>query len=172
MLELYEPKLEDYWYEQELLSDPDTMSYNAGWDVSYFGYNYDTGCIDFPTHRWQDNYNKRHSNNNYFFYLKDNNNYVGTACYYLEDNKWNCSIVIEHKFRSKGYGKEGLKLLCSKAFRDNRIQELYDTFEVDRTRTNIFAELGFKTNSKTNSKRFNKDIVIVEVKLNKEDFVR
>ena len=34
-LELYIPKIEDYWYEEKIQSDPKTMSYNAGWDVSY-----------------------------------------------------------------------------------------------------------------------------------------
>jgi len=47
VLELYIPKLEDYYYEQKLLSDKDTMNYNAGYNVSYKGYHYDTGCIDF-----------------------------------------------------------------------------------------------------------------------------
>lgn len=48
MLELYIPRLEDLQYEEKLQSDPDTMSYNAGYDVSYYRYHYDTGCIDFP----------------------------------------------------------------------------------------------------------------------------
>lgn len=47
MLELYIPRLEDLWYEEKLQSDPDTMSYNAGYDVSYYRNHYDTGCIDF-----------------------------------------------------------------------------------------------------------------------------
>ena len=45
---LYIPKLEDYWYEEKIKSDPLSMSYNSGYDVSYYGYHYDTGCIDFP----------------------------------------------------------------------------------------------------------------------------
>ena len=44
---LIEPKLEEYYYEQKLLSDKQTMSYNAGYDVSFSGYHYDTGRIDF-----------------------------------------------------------------------------------------------------------------------------
>lgn len=48
MISLYIPKVEDYWYEEKLQSDPNTMSYNAGYDVSYYEYHYDTGCIDFP----------------------------------------------------------------------------------------------------------------------------
>ena len=37
-LELYVPKLEDLWFYQKMMSDPETMSYNAGWDVDYDGY--------------------------------------------------------------------------------------------------------------------------------------
>ena len=47
-IELVIPKLNQYSYEQKLESDSKTMSYNAGYDVSYFGYHYNTGCIDFP----------------------------------------------------------------------------------------------------------------------------
>ena len=42
MLKLYIPKIEDYWYEEKLQSDEDTMSYNAGYEVSYFGYHYNS----------------------------------------------------------------------------------------------------------------------------------
>lgn len=45
------PDLNEYGYEQQLESDPLSMSYNAGYDVSYPGYHYDSGCIDFPEER-------------------------------------------------------------------------------------------------------------------------
>lgn len=35
------------------------MSYNKGYDVSYYGYHYDTGCIDFPKEKWEETYNKK-----------------------------------------------------------------------------------------------------------------
>ena len=63
---LYVPKLEDYWYEQKVQSDPLSMSYNAGYDVSYYGYHYDTGCIDFPKDRWEITFNKRIKENTYY----------------------------------------------------------------------------------------------------------
>ena len=47
-LELYIPKLEDLWFFQKMTSDPETMAYNAGWDVDYDGYHRDTGCVDYP----------------------------------------------------------------------------------------------------------------------------
>ena len=65
------PKLREYFYEQKLENDSNTMSYNAGYDVSYYGYNYDTGCIDFPEEKWEDTYKKRIKENKYFAYIKD-----------------------------------------------------------------------------------------------------
>lgn len=58
-LSLYVPKLEDFWYEEKLESDPLTMDYNAGYDVSYYGYHYDTGCIDFPKECWKSVFDRR-----------------------------------------------------------------------------------------------------------------
>ena len=58
-IELIKPSLKQYYYEAKLQSDPLTMSYNAGYDVSYFGYHYDTGCIDFPKEKWKGTFNKR-----------------------------------------------------------------------------------------------------------------
>lgn len=54
-LSLYVPELKDYWYEAKVQSDPESMSYNAGYDVSYFGYHYDSGCIDFPKEKMERN---------------------------------------------------------------------------------------------------------------------
>ena len=36
-LELYIPRLEDLWFYQQMTSDPETMAYNANWDVAYDG---------------------------------------------------------------------------------------------------------------------------------------
>lgn len=41
-IELIVPKIEEYYYEQKLNEDPNTMDYNAGYDVSYYDYHYDT----------------------------------------------------------------------------------------------------------------------------------
>lgn len=166
-LKIYIPKLEDYWYEQKLQSDPDTMSYNAGWDVSYDGYHYDTGCIDFPKSKWEDTFNKRKNENKFFAYLKDTNinEYVGYINYHYNENenKYYCGILIESKYRGKGYSKTGLKLLCDYA-KEHGVTELYDDFEIDRNGIKIFEDLGFKIVNKYNAKRFNKDIEIVVVK--------
>ena len=157
MLQLYIPKLEDYWYEQKIQSDKDTMSYNAGYDVSYSGYHYDTGCIDFPKEKWLEIYNKRINENRFFAYLKDTNTnkFVGYVNYqYNKDyNTYECGIVIEANKRGKGYAKEGLKLLCEHA-KKNGIKSLYDNFEKDRLGIEIFEQLGFKVYEETTWNKF------------------
>jgi len=167
MLTLYMPKLEDFWYEQKLQNDPKTMEYNAGYDVSYHGYHYDTGCIDFPQTRWQEVYDKRINENRFFAYLRDleTNDFVGYVNYHLNknDNRYECGIVIEAKHRGKGYSKEGLKLLCEKAKADG-IDYLYYNFEKERPGIKVFLDLGFKILEETKWKKFGKDVVGIIVK--------
>ena len=167
MLTLYVPKLEDYWYEQKLQSDPKTMEYNAGYDVSYYGYHYDTGCIDFPKERWQLSYDRRIKEKRYFAYLKDlsTNEFVGYVNYHYNKNedKYECGIVIESIHRGKGYAKEGLKLLCCHA-KENGIKALYDNFEKNRDGAKVFFDLGFKIVEETTWKKFGKDVIGIIIK--------
>lgn len=169
---LIEPKLEEYYYEQKLLSDPNTMNYNAGYDVSYDGYDYDTGCIDFPESKWINDFEKRKVGNRFFAYIKDINlnQYVGYVNYHYNknDDRYECGIVIEGKHRNKGYSKIGLKLLCEEAFK-NGINELYDNFEKDRENTlKVFESIGFKIIEETKWKKFGEyvDGVVVCIKKN------
>ena len=168
-LELYVPKLEDYWFEELMESDPETMSYNAGYDVSYYGYHYDTGCIDFPRDRWIITYERRVNENRYFAYLKDKNTneYVGYCNYhYVEaEKRYECGIVIYSKFRGKGYAKAGLRLLCNEA-KKNGVKEMYDNFEIDRGNTlKVFESVGFKVAEEQIWKKFGKDVKGVLVKI-------
>ena len=166
-ISLYIPSVDDYWYEEKIQSDPLTMSYNAGWNVSYDGYHYDTGCIDFPKDKWKNMFEKRKDKNRYFAYIKDNdlNEFVGYVNYQLNDNKYDCGILIEAKYRGKGYSKDALKLLCDTA-RSNGICELYDGFEIDRGNTlDIFKSVGFEVISRDIVKKNNKDIESVTVRI-------
>lgn len=166
-LEIYIPKLEDYWYEQKIQSDPKTMSYNAGWNVNYDGYHYDTGCIDFPEEKWNITFEKRKNSNKFFAYLKhiEKDEFVGYINYQFNENenRYECGILIESIFRGQGYAKEGLQLLCNRA-KENGITELYDDFEYNRNGVKAFADVGFKILDKYNWKKFNKDIEIIVVK--------
>lgn len=164
---LKEPDLKNYWYKQKLLSDPLTMSYNAGWDVSYTGYYYDTGCIDFPEENWEISYKKAQVSNNYFAYIvkKDDDTYVGYINFHWNDTnkKYECGILIEKSYRKKGYGKEALELLFEVA-KKYGVDYLYDSVEKNRSGLQMFLELGFKVVNNYSSKRFNKDIEVIVVR--------
>lgn len=174
-LVLIKPELKDYWYEQKLNEDKDTMSYNAGYDINIEGYDYDTGIILFPKERWRVLYDKRKNNNRMFYYIKDNkiDEFIG-YCNYQYDNdakRYECGIVIEASKRGKGYSKEALKLLLLDAFK-NKVDTLYDNFEIDRKGTlKLFLDVGFKIDKETKWKKFGKMTDGVIVKIEKEDFL-
>lgn len=168
-IDLVVPKLEEYYYEQKLEEDPNTISYNNGHNVSYEGYHYDTECIDFPKDKWKASYEKRIKENKFFAYIKDNeiNEYVGYVNYQYNknDDRYECGVLIEYKYRGKGYSKDALILLIKEAYKNN-IQYLYDTFELDRGNTlNLFKSVGFEVVEETTWKKFDKNVkgIIVRV---------
>lgn len=166
-MKLHIPELSEYYFEQQILSDPETMNYNAGYDVSYYGYNYETGCIDFPKDRWESQYNKRKKENKFFAYIQVDDDFVGTVNYhYVESEKrYECGIVIYSKYRGKGYSEQGLQLLCDEA-RKNGVKELYDNFEESRTSAiKSFEKVGFEIVEKTTWKKFNEDVNGVVVRI-------
>ena len=161
-IDLYIPKLEDYWYQEKIESDANTMSYNAGYDVSYYGYHYDTGCIDFPKEKWEESFNRRVNENRYLAYIRDLdlNEFIGYVNYYFNktEERYCCGIVIEYKFRGRGYAKKALKMLCDEA-RSHGVEELYDTFEIDRGNTlELFKSVGFEIFEKKTWKKFGQDV--------------
>ena len=172
-IKLIVPKIKDYYYEQKLEGDPNTMSYNAGYDVVYPGYHYDTGCIDFPKEKWKNTYEKRKKENRYFAYIKECsiNRYIGYVNYQYNKNDdiYECGILIENKYRGKGYSKDALRLLIKEANK-NGVKYLYDTFEKDRGNAlKIFLDVGFEVYKEGILKKFNKNenIVILRIKTDK-----
>lgn len=175
-IELVIPKLEEYSYEEKLEKDPNTMSYNAGYNVTYSGYHYDTGCIDFTVDKWKNVYDKRIKENRYFAYIKDIdiNEYVGYANYQYdkEQNIYECGILIEYKYRGKGYSKDALKLLIREAY-NNGIEYLYDTFEKDRENAlKLFLDVGFEIYKEETWKKFNKDVSGIIVRIKTDNIVK
>ena len=143
-IKLVIPKKNEYFYKEKLESDAKTMSYNAGYEVTYSGYDYKTGYIEFNKENW---FKILSDDKRYFAYIKDCeiNEYIGYVNYqYNEtDDIYECGILIEYKYRSKGYAKDALKLLVREANK-NGIKYLYDTFEKEREHTlELFLNLGF-----------------------------
>ena len=114
-----------------MLSDPETMAYNAPWFPP-------DGCIPNAEEEWEELYNtwNRSGSGKFYAYLRriTDGQFVGDVNYhYNPERDWyDMGIVIYAPERGKGYGKEGLRLLLDKAFRVDGISKLHNDFE--RTR--------------------------------------
>ena len=150
-LELYIPKLEDLWFYQKMMSDPDTMSYNAGWDVDYDGYHRDTGCVDYPEEvlpRWHAHW-VGNEPERFYAYIKRSCDgvWIGDVNFhYTPETDWHdMGIVLYAPYRGKGYAVSALKLLLDRAFRICGISRLHNDFESTRGAAwAIHRKVGFR----------------------------
>lgn len=137
-LALHVPSLAEMWYRQKLMSDPETMSYNRGYDLSFEGYHRDTGCIDFPESEWERAHRRltERAPEQWYAYLvrKEDGEFVGEVNVHRStDGGWyDMGIVVEACRRGQGYGHEGLALLLEYAFEELGVPELRNDFEDTR----------------------------------------
>lgn len=137
-LELYVPKLEDLWFMAQMESDPDTMSYNRDWDVSYPGYHRDTGCVDFPSSQWESWYvqwvGREPERFAAYIRRKSDGQWLGDVCFHYTPDKdwWDMGIVLYAPYRGQGYAVPALKLLLDHAFRMCKISRIHNDFEIAR----------------------------------------
>lgn len=150
-LELYIPRFEDLWFMQRMTSDPETMSYNAGWDVDYDGYHRDTGCVDYPDEvlpgwyaRWVGQEPER-----FYAYIRrcSDGAWIGDVNFHYtpEQDWWDMGIVLHAPYRGRGYAVPALNLLLHRAFRVCGISRLHNDFENTRdTAWVIHRKVGFR----------------------------
>jgi len=146
VLELVVPSLEELWFRESLLADEETMSYNHAWG----------GTISFPKENWQDWYEYwiiNHDNERYYRYLKDKNGFVGEVAYHYDSeyDGYVADIIVYSAYRGRGYGSEGLSLLCNAA-RENGIEVLYDDIAIDNPAISMFLKQGFYEEYRTDDK--------------------
>ena len=67
----------------------------------------------------------------------------------LEREIYIADVVVYAPYRGKGYGHQGLSLLCETA-KNNGVMELYDDIAVDNPSINLFLKNGFEEVLKTN----------------------
>ena len=177
MLELYVPELKDMWFVQQMQQSPETMAYNAGWEVSYNGYHPDTGCIDFPEEEWPEKYAVLVGHEPESFYAlvrqKPDGQFVGEVNFHYapEEDWWDMGVLIHAPFRGKGYGHMALELLLRKAFVDCGIARLHNDFETTRDAgLSIHLAAGFKPCGKTQWTRFGRPIELQELLLTREQY--
>lgn len=132
---LHIPTLDELWYRQRLMSDPDTMSYNSGYDLSLTGYHRDTGCIDFPEEEWQEwyEYFVGQEPTRYYAYIvrRSDGAFIGEVNLHRNDDRpWHeMGIVIEARHRGHGYSVWALRLLLAHAFEKMDIEAVHNDFE-------------------------------------------
>jgi RimJ/RimL family protein N-acetyltransferase len=144
------PSFEELTYRQKILADPDTMSYNKGYDVPFAGYNKETSCVEFNKSMWQDWHSYWIGNEPDRFYAyvvsKKDNTLIGDVGFRY-DEKYNAHmvhIVIDAAHRGQGYSEDALQLLCEKAFCDIGIEKLADDIPVVRSSAHkTFEKVGF-----------------------------
>ena len=140
----YKPQLEEMWFREALLADPETMSYNRAWG----------GTIPFPRERWENWYDEWVKNQNGCFYRYVSTGrsraFVGEAAWHLDEERkiYLADIIIMARYRGRGYGRMGLELLCDEA-RKAGIREMYDDIALDNPGIELFRQLGFREEYRT-----------------------
>ena len=155
-LSLHVPEFKELSYRQKILSDPETMNYNAGYNLGFDGYDNLTGCIDFPETDWEEWYEYFIGNEPYRFYayiVNSDGEFVGEVNLHRseESNEFDMGIVLEAEHRGKGYAVEALKLLLKQAFEKMNADAVRNEFEdVRLSAVKTHLDAGFEISEKKN----------------------
>ena len=144
MIVPYKPSLDDLWFRQTMLADPETMSYNHAWG----------GTIPFPEQEWKDWYDfwiTNHGNRRFYRYLKNPaDRFVGEIACHCDERRgvFLADVIIYAPCRGIGYGGRGLDLLCDAA-KKNGVPALYDDIAIDNPAAALFLKHGFEEEYRT-----------------------
>ena len=143
-LQLHIPKKEDGWLYVKMMSDPETMAYNAPWFPP-------DGRIPNPEEKWENLLSSWIGCEDKRFYAflqrKSDGYFVGDVNYHYnpEQGWYDMGIVIYAPERVKDYGKQGLQLLLDRTFRINGISKLRNDFEtMHEVAYTVHKSVGFK----------------------------
>ena len=135
----YKPAVEDLWFRQAMMADPETMRYNHAWG----------GTIPFPREEWADWHDVWVANpvRRFYRYITTgkSRSFVGEAAYHYDEARriYLADIIVAAKCRRHGYGSAGLQMLCEAARRAG-IAELYDDIAMDNPGIGLFVQHGFE----------------------------
>ena len=134
----YKPQLEELWFRESLMADPETMSYNDAWG----------GTIPFPREKWAGWYESWVKNPRKCFYRYitsgKSRSFVGEAAYHYDEDLglYLADVIVSAKSRRQGFGKAALQMLCAAAQKAG-IPELYDNIAIDNPGIALFLQCGF-----------------------------
>lgn len=139
-LTLHTPTLEELWFRQRMLADPETMAYNRAWG----------GTIPWPREAWPDWYEcwiVHPEGRRFYRYLRDqeSGDFVGEIAYHWDDKEGLCQadVIVYAPCRGRGYGRAGLRLLC-RAAKESGFDALYDDIAKDNPAIQLFLSEGFE----------------------------
>ena len=171
------PNTQELHYRQEWMKDPKTMSYNAGYDMELKGYDKTTGTItktDEEMITWYNNWVNKEPDK-YFAYIYDSEiaEPIGEVYYYLDNGIHSMGIVIQDKYRGKGYSYNALLELEKIAFEKNNISELSDIIPENRIGAiKSFKKAGFiHTELEKKDLVFGKESIAKQLLITKENYL-
>ncbi len=145
---LYRPGLDELWFKQALLADPDTMSYNRAWG----------GCVDFPEELWARWHaawlgpDGEKDGRRFYRYLREraSGEFVGEVAWHWDagTERHVADVIVHARWRGHGYGAAGLELLCDAA-RERGLAELWDGIALDNPSIGLFLRHGFEEVERT-----------------------
>ena len=136
-LDLYKPEYEELWFRRLMLEDEATMSYNHAWG----------GAIPFPETEWREWYEHwvaQPEGRRFYRYLKAGGDLVGEIAWHCDAERdiYAADVIVYAPFRGKGFGGEGLDLLC-RAAAESGIAVLRDDIAIDNPAIGMFLRRGF-----------------------------
>ena len=152
-IRLHKPSYEELAFRRDFLADAETMAYNHAYG----------GTIDFPEERWADWYCRwvEEPDKRFYRYLQlEDGTFVGEAAYHWDQElgEYICDVIVTARNRRKGYGAQGLALLCEAA-KENGVAKLCDNIAVDNPSVWMFFRAGFHERLRT------EDYILVEKEL-------
>jgi len=135
-LSLVVPELEDLWFKKKIKEDPQTMDYNAGYDLNIQGYNREDGTIQTDIEQLKNVWFKRWINNkptNFYYYIKFNDKFIGEIYAKLDNERssYEIGIVIKGEYRGRGFSTPAVNLLCEELKRYG-VKYLYHELPISR----------------------------------------
>ena len=143
-ISFYKPLIDDLWFREAMMADPETMSYNNAWG----------GTIPFPREKWAEWYDfwVKNPDKRFYRYIATgkSRSFVGEAAYHYDEDLqvYLADIIVSAKCRKRGYGKAGLQKLCAAA-KAAGIPEMYDNIARDNPGIRLFLQCGFREEYRT-----------------------
>lgn len=145
-LRLYLPQYHELAFREQLLSDPETMSFNRFHEPAE-DYDPQTGCIQFPRQNWAMWYGfwMEREPENFYAVIADGRTPVGEISWFFDGERYQVGIILLAKHRRKGYCAPALALLAHRAFCDCDLPSLSVTLSTANTpAVKGFMRAGFR----------------------------